>query len=160
MKRYAIDLSDEKLLGTFNSIEDAQRAMDATPNDTVSVPATQEDMMWLIDQGTLKIRTVLKLYNDHADKKVKRFSSNKVAVRRLLDVLGKIDENPVNPNAPGAAPKQHVTVDGTEYRSVAAAFKALQLPLAKHIPFRIELKKKGAADFLHGGKTYRFSNIV
>lgn len=38
-----------------------------------------------------------------------------------------------------------VVVDGTEYRSVKAAFIALGLPVEKHIPFRMELKAASRA---------------
>lgn len=41
--------------------------------------------------------------------------------------------------------KDHVKVGGTEYRSTAAAFEDLGLPMGRHIPFRMELKEKGRA---------------
>lgn len=40
--------------------------------------------------------------------------------------------------------KQHVQVNGVEYRSVLAAFQALGLPVSKHIKFRAQLKAAGA----------------
>lgn len=43
--------------------------------------------------------------------------------------------------------RNRVTVGGTEYRSVAAAFVALGLPLSKHIAFRKELKAATKATF-------------
>jgi len=39
--------------------------------------------------------------------------------------------------------RNKVMVDGTEYRSVKAAYIALGLPLSKHIKFRMELKEAG-----------------
>lgn len=39
-----------------------------------------------------------------------------------------------------------VTVDGTQHRSVCAAFEALGLPMSKHIAFRAELKAAGALE--------------
>lgn len=48
-----------------------------------------------------------------------------------------------------AARKQRtkVKVNGTEYRSVAAAFEELKLPMSRHIPFRMELKAAGRKVF-------------
>jgi hypothetical protein len=43
--------------------------------------------------------------------------------------------------------KNKVKVGGVEYRSVLAAFKELDLPVAKHQAFRLELKEKGKARF-------------
>lgn len=43
--------------------------------------------------------------------------------------------------------KQRVIVDGTGYRSVFEAFKALGLPESKHVKFRMELKAAGKAVF-------------
>lgn len=43
--------------------------------------------------------------------------------------------------------RHKVKVGGEEYRSVMAAFKALELPLAKHQKFRKELKEKGQMKF-------------
>ena len=43
--------------------------------------------------------------------------------------------------------RMNVTADGREFRSVLAAFKELQLPLKKHIAFRQQLRKAGAAEF-------------
>lgn len=43
--------------------------------------------------------------------------------------------------------KNHVRVAGVEYRSVAAAFEALGLPMNKHIKFRAKLKASGAETF-------------
>jgi hypothetical protein len=54
-----------------------------------------------------------------------------------------------------------VTVDGvtSEYKSVAEAFRALTLPVEKHIRFRMRLKASGAEIFEHGGKQYHFRII-
>ena len=43
--------------------------------------------------------------------------------------------------------RHKVKVGGEEYRSVMAAFKAIELPLAKHQKFRKELKEKGQMKF-------------
>src|SRR5271165_4945220 len=51
-----------------------------------------------------------------------------------------------------------VTVDGvtSEYKSVAEAFRALTLPVEKHIRFRMRLKASGTDIFEHDGKQYHF----
>ncbi len=46
-----------------------------------------------------------------------------------------------------------------DFRSVASAFTALNLPMNKHIKFRIELKEAGSATFVHDDKKYRFKVI-
>jgi len=72
---------------------------------------------------------------------------------------------PAAPRAPGVSRegerfvRNHVKVDGVEFRSVAKAFQELRLPMAKHIKFRAALKQAGAKDFEAGGKTYHF-NVV
>jgi len=62
-----------------------------------------------------------------------------------------------NPEVAAARAKRDaVSVEGKgEFKSVAAAFKALNLPMAKHIKFRMELKAKGAAKFMD----YNFSIV-
>jgi hypothetical protein len=50
--------------------------------------------------------------------------------------------------AAARAQRSKVVVEGRgEFRSVKAAFIALGLPVSKHIPFRMQLKAKGAALF-------------
>lgn len=44
----------------------------------------------------------------------------------------------------------------TEHKSVAAAFKALGLPMPKHIAFRGKLKASGKEVFEHNGVMYGF----
>ena len=60
-----------------------------------------------------------------------------------------------------AAARKHnrVNVDGVEYRSVAAAFQALGLPMGKHVAFRKKLKAAGNDEFEHEGKAYKFSIV-
>jgi hypothetical protein len=54
-----------------------------------------------------------------------------------------------------------VTVEGvtTEHKSVAEAFRAFSLPVAKHIRFRMKLKASLAEIFEHEGKQYHFKII-
>lgn len=46
-----------------------------------------------------------------------------------------------------------------EFRSVKAAFDALELPLGKHITFRLRLKQEGSSLFVHDGKKYEFTIV-
>ena len=55
--------------------------------------------------------------------------------------------------------RDHVAVNGVEYRSVLAAFKALNLPIGQHIKFRMALKEAGTGVYEHDGKEYEF-NLV
>jgi hypothetical protein len=42
---------------------------------------------------------------------------------------------------------------------VAEAFRALRLPLSKHIKFRLGLKASGSESFVHNDKMYIFALI-
>jgi len=53
--------------------------------------------------------------------------------------------------------RDHVTVNGSTYRSVRAAFGALKLPLNQHIRFRMALKESGTGVYEHGDKEYEFT---
>lgn len=52
-----------------------------------------------------------------------------------------------------------VRVGGETYRSVAAAFTELKLPMKSVIPFRLALKKDERKNFEHEGKTYVFTTV-
>ncbi|TXH50795.1 MAG: hypothetical protein E6Q97_19680 [Desulfurellales bacterium] len=53
--------------------------------------------------------------------------------------------------------RDNVAVDGVgTFRSVAAAFKQLGLPMSKHIKFRIEVKANGSGVFKYGTDEYEF----
>ena len=52
--------------------------------------------------------------------------------------------------------RDSVLVDGVEFRSVKAAFVHLNLPLAKHIRFRMSLKELGSDTFEFDGVLYNF----
>ena len=56
--------------------------------------------------------------------------------------------------------RHRVTVDGVEYRSVAAAFQALGLPMGKHIKTRAQLKMAGKLTFECFGNKYKFKILV
>ena len=53
--------------------------------------------------------------------------------------------------------RDNVVVDGKgTFRSVAAAFKALGLPMSQHIKFRIDVKANGSGTFKYGEDEYEF----
>lgn len=53
--------------------------------------------------------------------------------------------------------RDNVVVDGKgTFRSVAAAFKSLGLPMSKHIKFRIEVKSNGSGTFKYGEDEHEF----
>lgn len=52
--------------------------------------------------------------------------------------------------------RSRVVVDGVEFRSVAAAFHELGLPMNKHIKFRATLKATGKESFQHEGEVHNF----
>lgn len=73
----------------------------------------------------------------------------------------------VNPEVKAARLVRHsvkVRADGTttEHKSVAAAFRALRLPMNVHIRFRLALKSAadGKAVFENGGKMYAFELVA
>jgi hypothetical protein len=49
-----------------------------------------------------------------------------------------------------------VSVGGVMYKSVTEAFKALDLPLNRHIAFRAQLKAEGNKVFTHNDVNYEF----
>jgi hypothetical protein len=66
-----------------------------------------------------------------------------------------------NPEVKAARTTKHgVTVKAggktTDHKSVAAAFRALNLPMAKHIQFRGKLKASGKEIFEHNGVMHAF----
>jgi len=104
------------------------------------------------------------------DALVIRFSDRKAGIRRCEKLKARYDENfaapavePVEPvekisksrsaaiaaswtdseTAAKRAQRHAVRVAGQEFRSVRAAFAALNLPMSKHIKFRMELKAAG-----------------
>lgn len=57
--------------------------------------------------------------------------------------------------AAARATRDKVMVDGVEYKSVAAAFRALNLPMSKHIAVRLDVKRNGKAEF--EGRKFRIA---
>lgn len=103
---------------------------------------------------------------------VVRFPSRAAGMKRVEKIRAKLPQTKVesrrnNPKNHGAAiaaswnneetrakrsQRNAVLVDGIEYRSVKAAFIALDMPLKMHIKFRMELKAEGKMDW--AGKTW------
>lgn len=123
--------------------------------------ATQSEVLQWLQSDEANGPAMIELYNKYSDKPVKRFSSLSNACQRIRTLADKVREA-----KPKAAPTDHsaaiaetwrdpkvkakrserhaVRVNGQEYRSVRAAFVALDLPLEKHIKFRMRLKHEGS----------------
>lgn len=109
-------------------------------------------------------------YNERADKPIKKFRDRHTAEQRCLALLGdgQREEKPhakkkawstanraegvsaswQDPTVAAARQARHtVQVNGHLYRSVRAAFKALELPDNKHQAFRKQLVAQGKAEF-------------
>lgn len=62
--------------------------------------------------------------------------------------------------ATARAKRDNVVVEGFgTFRSVAAAFKKIGLPISRHIKFRLELKANGTGVFKYGTDEYSFKTI-
>jgi len=107
--------------------------------------------------STLSGKDLVEKYNELTGKKITRFSSLLEGRRRVYEALGvpscsDIHAEPIIAEFQaehGVAPqtkRTSVTVDGVTYKSTAAAFKALGLPMGVHIRFRMKLKAEGSAE--------------
>lgn len=105
----------------------------------------------MIDITKATTAELVAFYNERTGKSIKKFQDRATAEKRCRNLL---EVNPIakswQDSEVAAKRKQRTNViviaeDGTtnEYRSVAAAFKALDLDLKHHIPFRMLLKEKG-----------------
>lgn len=101
---------------------------------------------WLASDGTLA--EMAHAYNDIAkaldEELVFRFSDKKNAWKRLKKLVEKFNSIEAKvtecKRGEGQYVRSNVLVDGVKYRSVAQAFKALDLPMGEHIKFRMDLK--------------------
>lgn len=130
-----------------------------------------------INVAAASMADLVAFFNEHAVVPVKRFSDRKAAEKRvnaLIEELvaaakdaapkatkkaAKADKAPSDRSAAIAASwadknvaaaraqRNGVSVDGVEYRSVAAAFTALGLPMGVHIRFRGALKAAGKLSY-------------
>lgn len=112
-------------------------------------------------------------YNERAEKPVKKFADRATAEKRVRPFLEAdaatapkrtlseaIAASWTRPDVAAArSTRNAVRANGTEYRSVREAFRALRLPIEKHIPFRMSLKAAGKATFETGKKSVSFEII-
>ena len=107
--------------------------------------------------STLSGKDLVDKYNELTGKNIARFSSLLEGRRRVYEALGASRCSNVHAEViiaefqaeHGVAPqtkRTSVTVDGVAYKSTAAAFKALGLPMGVHIRFRMKLKTTGSAE--------------
>ena len=99
--------------------------------------------------STLSGKDLVEKYNELTGKNITRFSSILDGRKRVYEALSKsgsvsVEQDVVEVAAP--AKRSAVTVDGVTYKSTAAAFKALGLPMGVHIRFRMKLKAEGSAE--------------
>jgi hypothetical protein len=100
--------------------------------------------------STLSGKDLVEKYNELTGKKITRFSSLLDGRKRVYEALGAssntdVVEVEVAETVPQTK-RTSVTVDGVTYKSTAAAFKALGLPMGVHIRFRMKLKAEGSAE--------------
>jgi len=130
----------------------------------------------LANISTVATSELVAFYNARAEKPVKRFSTRATAESRVTEILEAdeaaknaptrslsqaIADSWKNPEiAAKRSTRNSVKADGIEYRSVREAFRTLRLPIAKHIPFRMELKAAGKAVFEIGDKKVQFALIA
>lgn len=118
----------------------------------------------MINVQEAKTAELIDFYNAHAEKPVKKFTNRAAAERRVQELIDSMepekDEPPVDPKRSAAiaeswadpavkakrSARHKVRVDGVEFRSVAAAFEALGLPMNQHVKFRGSLKQEGVAN--------------
>jgi hypothetical protein len=114
---------------------------------------------------------LVKFYNAHAAKPVKKFADRKTAERRVAALVpaqrtlrvkpaankdrgASIAESWKNKKVAAARAARHaVKVDDKTFKSVREAFMVLALPLGQHIKFRGALKAAGKAEF--AGRKFR-----
>ena len=130
----------------------------------VTSTSTDEEIQEMVELAHGPER--LAVYNEFTGKQVKKFSSTKAAIKQTVKAAlaqrtklqegGKFPPTDLKVHrkrakgtkqswdnhdvAEARKTRDHVIVDGEEYRSVRAAFLALKLPLGEHIRFRMQLK--------------------
>lgn len=125
--------------------------------------------------STVATSALVAFYNERTEKQVKKFVNRATAEARVIAILEAdreaaakpartlseaITESWKNPEiAAKRAIRNGVKADGIEYRSVREAFRALRLPVSKHIPFRMELKAAKNAIFEFGTRKVTFALI-
>jgi len=126
-------------------------------------PETTKEQAMNIAEATSK--ELVDKYNTLTGKSIKKFASRAAAEKQVAAAMAaakpapkaKIKKASAGGGVAGSwqdkavaaarSKKDRVKVGGAEYRSVGAAFVALNLPMNKHIAFRSELKSKSRATF-------------
>lgn len=100
----------------------------------------------MVDVKKASMAELVNYYNAKSGKSpVKKFADRKTAERRVASLM--------------PTPKSAVTADGVQYRSVKQAFERLRLPLGRHIPFRMKLKKEKSLTFEHNDRKVKFAIV-
>lgn len=92
-----------------------------------------------------RVSTDLKNGREHAVEKSSKQPKQHKAAGNAAEAIADSWKN--KGVAAARSTKNKVKVGGEVYRSVAAAFEALKLPMSKHIAFRAKLKQQGRATF-------------
>lgn len=110
--------------------------------------------MSAINVKTATTAELINFYNAKSGKSpIKKFADRKTAEKRCAALL------PASSKKSNGTPRSAVKVDGTEYRSVKQAFEKLNLPLGRHIRFRMSLKAAGKLAFEHNDKKFNFTVV-
>ena len=146
-------------LGSFYSITDSAK------EELMSIVNELQTGEPTMDVKNATSQELVDYYNKHSGKPpIKKFSSREVAEKRLSEIIGakqaKVSKEPSGSISDGVkaswadpavkasrSVKHRVSVAGTEYNSVHAAFTELKLDLKKVISFRAKLKAAGHAEF-------------
>ena len=102
-------------------------------------------------------------YNQLTGKSIKKFSDRKTgerqlaSARQMAETKSLLSGTTSKPTSKCKRPMTSVVVGDEHYRSVLAAFTALDLPVNKHGKFRLALKASGKATIENEGKEYHFS---
>ena len=115
--------------------------------------------------NTATTAELVKFFNAHSAKPVKKFADRKTAERRVAALLAQQPAKTLRVKpaahrgaaiaaswknkkvAAARATRHHVKVENKTYKSVREAFMILALPLGQHIKFRGQLKAAGQAEF-------------
>ncbi len=125
--------------------------------------------------NTMTTNELIAEYNTRTRKAIKKFSSRESGETRVRELRNIIEDDRVlralatkgsaiaatwkNPEiAAKRAERTAVAVEGHgRFKSTAAAFLALKLPMSGHGRFRAALKAEGAMGFEHDGTVFKFS---
>lgn len=133
-----------------------------------------------IDIKTATTNELVAFYNAATGKNIKKFSSRAAGEKQVAAIIEKMPKPAAKAKVvaekkeagdrskaiakswedPSVRAKRSertsVKLGGHFYRSVKEAFESNNLPLSKHIRFRMELKQHTQLTFKHEGKSYTF----